>query len=54
MILTTYAMDLFIQVELKKRLLQSCIHHFNRIKIFDIDHMRIPGTEPSSVILSQT
>ena len=26
---------------------------FNRIK-FDMDHMRISGTEPSSVILSQT
>ena len=27
---------------------------FNRIKINDMDHMRISGTEPSSVILSQT
>ena len=26
----------------------------NRIKFHDMDHMRISGTEPSSVILSQT
>ena len=37
----------------KKRLLLSCIHHFKSDLIYMMDHMRISGTEPSSVILSQ-
>ena len=40
--------------EYKKRLLQRCIHHFLSDIINNVDHMRISGTEPSSVILSQT
>ena len=35
----------------KKTVLLRCIHHF---KNNNMDHMRISGTEPSSVILSQT
>ena len=31
-----------------------CIHHFKLNKINNMYHMRISGTEPSSVILSQT
>ena len=38
----------------KKRLLLRCIHHFKSDLINNMDHMRISGTEPSSVILSQT
>ena len=38
----------------KKRLLLSWIHHFKSDLINNMDHMRISGTEPSSVILSQT
>ena len=37
----------------KKRLLLRCIHHFKSDVIHNIDHMRISGTEPSSVVLSQ-
>ena len=37
----------------KKRLLPRCIHHFKSDLINNMDHMRIWGTEPSSVILSQ-
>ena len=38
----------------KKRLVLRCIHHFKSDLIDDnMDHMRISGTEPSSVILSQ-
>ena len=37
----------------KKRLLPRCIHHFKSDLINNMDHMRISGTEPSSVILSQ-
>ena len=40
--------------EYKKRLLLRCIHHFRSDLINNMDHMRISGTEPSSVILSQT
>ena len=39
--------------ELNKRLLLRCIHHFKSDLINDLDHIRISGTEPSSVILSQ-
>ena len=38
----------------KKRLQIRCIHHFKSDLITNIDHMRISGIEPSSVILSQT
>ena len=38
----------------KKRLLLRCIHHFKSDLINNMDLMRISGTEPSSVILSQT
>ena len=37
-----------------KRLLLRCIHHFKSVSIFNINHMRISGTQLSSVILSQT
>ena len=37
-----------------KRLLLRCIHHFKPDIVNNMDHMRISGTEPSSVILSQT
>ena len=37
-----------------KRLLLRCIHHFKSDLINCMDVMRISGTEPSSVILSQT
>ena len=37
----------------KKRLLLKCIHHFKSDLINNVDHMRISGTLPSSVILSQ-
>ena len=40
-------------VEIKKRLVLRCIHHFKSDLINDMDHMRISGTKPSSVILSQ-
>ena len=39
--------------EYKKRLLLKCIHHFKLDLIYNVDHMRISGTEPLSVILSQ-
>ena len=38
----------------EKRLLLRCLHHFKSDLINIMDHMRISGTEPSSVILSQT
>ena len=34
-------------------LVLRCMHHFNSDLIYNMDHMRIMGTEPSSVILSQ-
>ena len=37
----------------KKKLLLRCIHHFKSDLINNMDHMRISGTEPSSVIRSQ-
>ena len=37
-----------------KRLILRCIHHFKSNFINNMDHMRISGTEPSSVILSLT
>ena len=41
-------------VKYEKRLLLRCIHHFKSDLINNVDHMRTSGTEPSSVILSQT
>ena len=38
----------------KKTLLLRCTHHFDSDLNYNLDHMRISGTEPSSVILSQT
>ena len=35
-------------------LLLRCLHHFESDLINNMDHMRISGTQPSSVILSQT
>ena len=34
--------------------LLRCVHNFKSDLINNMDHMRISGTEPSSVILSQT
>ena len=42
------------EVKYKKRLLSRYIHHFKSDLIYNIDHMHILGTEPLSVILSQT
>ena len=42
-----------ICLHIKKRLLPRCIHHFKSDLIHNMDHMRISGTEPSSVVLSQ-
>ena len=41
---------LTLSYEYKKRLLLRCIHHFKSDWINNMDHMRISGTEPSSVI----
>ena len=43
----------YLLLELKKRLLLWCIHNFKSALINDMDHGRISGTEPLSVILSQ-
>ena len=43
----------FSCMKYKKRLLLRCIHHFKLDLINNMDHMRISGTEPSSVVLSQ-
>ena len=40
-------------VKYRKRLLLRYIHHFKSDLINNMDHMRISGNEPSSVILSQ-
>ena len=40
--------------EYKKRLLLRRIHHFKTDLINNMDHMHISGTQPLSVILSQT
>ena len=39
--------------EIQKETLPRCIHHFKSDLINNMDHMRISGTEPSSVVLSQ-
>ena len=41
-----------IQIETSTKMYS--IHHFKSELINDMDHMRISGTEPSSMILSQT
>ena len=46
------AVTLTKKLKYKKRLLLRCIHHFKSDLINSMDHMRISGTEPSSVILS--
>ena len=46
--------DILGMTEYKKRLLLRCIHHLKSDLINNMDHMRISGTEPSSVILSQS
>ena len=45
--------ELFVK-KYQKRLLLRCKHHFKSDLIYNMDHMRISGTEPSSVILGQT
>ena len=40
------------EFEYEKRLLLWCIHHFKSDLIYKMDHMRITGTEHSSVILN--
>ena len=40
-------------VEIQKENLPRCIHHFKSDLINNMDHMRISGNEPSSVVLSQ-
>ena len=41
-------------VEMKKILLLKCMHHLQTALINNMDHMRISGTEPSAVNLSQS
>ena len=41
-------------VQYKNILLPRCIHYFKSDWINNMDHMRILGTDPSSVILNQT
>ena len=44
---------LFKRYKYKKRLLLRCKHHFKADLINKMDDMRISGTEPSSLTLSQ-
>ena len=49
------SLSVCILYKYEKRLLLRFIHHFKSELINNMDHMRISGTEPSSVILlSQT
>ena len=48
------AVTIIKKLKYKKRLLVRCIHHFKSDLINYMDHMRISGTEPWSVIPSQT
>ena len=48
------AVTLTKKLKYEKRLLLRCIHHFISDLINNMDHMRISGTEPSSVIIGQT
>ena len=41
-------------VQYKKRLILRCIHHLISDLINNMDHMRISGTKPCSVILNRT
>ena len=41
-------------IKYEKRRVLICIHHFKSDFIQNMDHMRISGTEPSSVILGRT
>ena len=41
-------------VQYKNILLPRCIHNFKSDWINNIDHMRMVGTKPSSVIFNQT
>ena len=43
-----------METEYEKRLLLRCVHHFKSDLINNMDHMRISGNEPSSMILGQT
>ena len=43
-----------IPLKYEKRLVLRWIHHFKPNLINNMDHIRISGIEPSSVILSQT
>ena len=52
--LTTVKNHVIKYNEYEERLLLKCIHYFDWELINNMDHMRISGTEPSSVILSQT
>ena len=45
---------MYILVKYTKRLLLRYIHHFKSDLTNNMDHMRISGNEPSSVILIQT
>ena len=50
----TLARDLVTEQKYRKRLLLRCLHHLKSDIINSMNHMRISGTEPSSIILSQT
>ena len=43
----------YIQVRFMKTDFYRYVHHFTSDLIKNMDHMRISGNEPSSVILSQ-
>ena len=52
--MTFHVLLIFVTMKCEKRLLLRCIHNFISDLIYNMDHMRISGIEPSSVILSQT
>ena len=43
----------YTYIRIMYRDLLRCIHHFKSDLVYNMDHMRISGIEPSSVILSQ-
>ena len=49
-----FLVETAITLRYKKRRLLRCIHRFKSGLINSMDHMRISGNEPSSVILRQT
>ena len=53
-LLDSQAVTLTKYLKYKKRLRLRCIYNFESDLIYNMDHMRISGTEPSSVILSKT